>query len=78
MEKQENGVIELELKYCERCGALWLRKKESGQVYCASCALQVADMPAPVRRKLRPRLPDPSRDSTHGMSLVRVREGGNA
>jgi Zn-finger nucleic acid-binding protein len=28
----------LQLKYCERCGSLWLRRCGSTQVLCASCA----------------------------------------
>jgi hypothetical protein len=26
-----------ELKYCERCGGLGLRRQESGQPYCSDC-----------------------------------------
>lgn len=29
--------LELELKYCERCGTLRLRQSGSSQVYCPSC-----------------------------------------
>jgi hypothetical protein len=28
----------LELKYCERCGALGLRRPQSSATYCESCA----------------------------------------
>jgi hypothetical protein len=35
----------LELKYCERCGGLWLRPAGGGQIYCVICARQVAEMP---------------------------------
>jgi hypothetical protein len=35
----------LELKYCERCGALWLRPAGGGQIYCASCARALGEMP---------------------------------
>jgi hypothetical protein len=42
MEGFEDGCIQLELKYCERCGALWLRPKGSDLVFCASCALSMA------------------------------------
>jgi Zn-finger nucleic acid-binding protein len=37
--------MSLELKYCERCGGLWLRPAGGGQIYCASCAKQIAEMP---------------------------------
>jgi hypothetical protein len=30
---------QLELKYCERCGGLWLRPVGGGQIYCAGCAV---------------------------------------
>jgi hypothetical protein len=44
-------LIEVELKYCERCGGLWLRLKGSGQVYCSSCEPYMADLPtAPLKR----------------------------
>ena len=30
--------VTLELKYCERCGALGLRRPQSSETYCESCA----------------------------------------
>jgi len=51
MEEFEAGSIQLELKYCERCGALWLRPKGSDLVFCASCALVMAGL-APQARFL--------------------------
>jgi hypothetical protein len=39
-----------ELKYCERCGGLWLRPVGGGQVYCVGCAREIADLP-PVGRE---------------------------
>ncbi len=35
----------LELKYCERCGGLWLRPVGGGQIYCVSCAREMAQLP---------------------------------
>jgi Zn-finger nucleic acid-binding protein len=35
---RESSVILLELKYCERCGGLWLRPRGSNLIYCAACA----------------------------------------
>jgi LSD1 subclass zinc finger protein len=29
--------ILIELKYCERCGGLWLRPQGAERVYCAGC-----------------------------------------
>jgi len=28
----------MQLKYCERCGNIWLRRSGSGKVFCAPCA----------------------------------------
>ena len=39
--------IQVELKYCERCGGLWLRPEGTDEVYCASCHLQLASRPNP-------------------------------
>jgi len=52
-EKQEQG-IHVELKYCERCGGLWLRPEGTDGVYCSGCRSCMAAMPdrleAPPRR----------------------------
>jgi hypothetical protein len=42
---------QFELKYCERCGGLWLRPAGGGQVYCVACARQMAELP-PASREL--------------------------
>lgn len=47
-------LIRLELKYCERCGGLWMRTRGSHDVYCALCVLQLKEFPAARgRRKSR-------------------------
>lgn len=55
MEVEGREVIQLELKYCERCGGLWLRRKETQHVFCATCAMQMSrsgrDALAVVRTK---------------------------
>jgi hypothetical protein len=33
--------ILIELKYCERCGGLWLRLQGANAVYCAGCQVVV-------------------------------------
>ncbi|MGD0270838.1 MAG: hypothetical protein ABSB14_17365 [Candidatus Sulfotelmatobacter sp.] len=38
--------LKFELKYCERCGGLWLRPVGGGQVYCVACGSEMAKMPA--------------------------------
>jgi len=53
--------ILIELKYCERCGGLWLRPQGSGAVYCAGCqeifrarqSLALTPALKPQRRKWR-------------------------
>jgi len=36
---------QFELKYCERCGGLWLRPVGGCQVYCVACARQMRELP---------------------------------
>lgn len=45
MEIDEFNIILLELKYCERCGGLWLRRQGSEEILCASCAARGAELP---------------------------------
>jgi hypothetical protein len=40
----------LELKYCERCGGLWLRPANGGQIYCVICSREMAKLPPPSSR----------------------------
>lgn len=56
MELEDRDLIFLELKYCERCGGLWLRMAGSEDTYCASCAIEMLELARPVRRKYGPRL----------------------
>lgn len=41
---------QVELKYCERCGGLWLRLAGSERVYCVTCALEMAKLPVMARK----------------------------
>jgi hypothetical protein len=43
-------LIYFELKYCERCGGLWLRPCAATAVYCSPCARQMAEV---ARQPLR-------------------------
>jgi hypothetical protein len=43
---EQDGVV-MVLKYCERCGGLWLRPQASAEVYCRGCAPQMAELPPP-------------------------------
>jgi hypothetical protein len=51
---KSNGTVPevrdgLELKYCERCGGLWLRPVGGVQIYCSVCARAMADLPPSSR-----------------------------
>lgn len=48
------AIIHFELKYCERCGGLWLRRRETAAVYCSPCARQITEI---TRRRLRRQTP---------------------
>ena len=80
METENTEIIELELKYCERCGGLWLRIRGRDDVYCSSCALQISDLPgAPVRKrgaKLPARRHGDRKQLSNFASISR--QGGNA
>jgi hypothetical protein len=61
--EMEGQEIQVELKYCERCGGLWLRPQGTDGVYCASCRECLAAMPNPgeptpckARRRRRARV----------------------
>ena len=49
--------VGVELKYCEHCGALWVREHGSGIVDCDNCRPKVADLPAPKVKPGRLTLP---------------------
>ncbi|HVO79969.1 MAG TPA: hypothetical protein VMT28_04525 [Terriglobales bacterium] len=57
MEVDEVEVIELELKYCERCGGLWLRRRGAEQVYCPPCVPKMLEFAISGKRKGKVRLP---------------------
>jgi len=83
MKSEQIEVVFLELKYCEFCGALWLRPKDSGEVYCESCAEQMCEFPAigvRHRRRRRMRLAQELEiEGAEGSRLVVIcSEGGNA
>ena len=45
--RMEGQEIRVGLKYCERCGGLWLRPQGADGVYCAGCRVDLAAMPNP-------------------------------
>jgi Zn-finger nucleic acid-binding protein len=50
------GQVKFELKYCERCGGLWLRPAGGEQIYCTGCGREMAKFPA-VSREARTSTP---------------------
>ncbi len=44
-----SGDLSLELKYCERCGGLWLLTTGGSHVYCSACTREVEEVPSAVR-----------------------------
>jgi len=74
METQVTKVLELELKYCERCGTLWLRLRGSDVVVCRACARALTGLarwPAPGNRRIERSQPVPAESAFWS-------EGGNA
>jgi hypothetical protein len=55
--RQDAQVIHLELKYCERCGSLWLREADSAAIYCARCEAAIEHMAPATRHKNKARVP---------------------
>jgi hypothetical protein len=56
-ENTKKEEVRVELKYCERCGGLWLRECGTGEVYCGNCRAQIADLPIPKKKPQRVGLP---------------------
>jgi hypothetical protein len=54
---QRNDAVRMELKYCERCGSLWLRPSGTESVYCENCQPKVAELPPPKKHPGRVQLP---------------------
>jgi hypothetical protein len=76
MEIDQCEIIQLELKYCERCGGLWMRERGSELRYCPPCASQLALYPVPRKRGPKARLP---RNVTNSAGLaIHVCAGGTA
>jgi hypothetical protein len=80
MEKQESTFEQMELKYCERCGGLWLRRRGSERVYCEACVPKMEELPQ-VRARGAARLQTPPLDldlEGTGLELFGVCEGGQS
>jgi hypothetical protein len=81
--RMEGPEIQVELKYCERCGGLWLRPQGANGVYCAGCRVRLAALPNSgdvppheVRwRKGRTRGKDGRREQLHSPGRVEYLQG---
>jgi len=61
--QQFSAFERVELKYCERCGGLWLRAAGMAIAYCPPCSREIAELPpriSPVRRRPTPLKTEPS------------------
>ena len=45
-----NNEVRVELKYCERCGMLWMRECGSGLIFCNACQPDVTELPILKKR----------------------------
>jgi ribosomal protein L37AE/L43A len=75
MELQDVDAIQMELKYCERCGALWLRLTGSDVIFCSPCSVLLAGLARD------PRFREPRGSKPGGAGKINTAfwsEGGNA
>jgi hypothetical protein len=79
MESEKFNIVQLELKYCERCGGLWVRQIGGEEIYCPSCAVEMVDF-ATSRRRTSAHLPvnHESEGTTAPKVIFICGEGGNA
>lgn len=56
-QQRSTNELQLELKYCERCGGLWLRPVGGGQIYCVTCGREMAQLPPPSKDRETAQLP---------------------
>ena len=54
---EKEGLVGVELKYCEHCGVLWVRERGAGVVYCGECREKVDDLPMPKKKPRKVTLP---------------------
>jgi ribosomal protein S27AE len=50
-------LVYFQLKYCERCGGLWLRPAGTATPYCPRCEHFMAALPLRTRRPKRKMVP---------------------
>jgi len=78
MEPEETQVLQLELKYCERCGGLWLRVRGKHEPYCSSCAGAISEVAIGRKSTRPPRLPIHDINSHYSPTSLIFHKGGRA
>ncbi|HEY7353101.1 MAG TPA: hypothetical protein VH596_10095 [Terriglobales bacterium] len=78
MEELDSNGIQMELKYCERCGALWLRLRGSDLIFCPSCAVILAGIARDPRFLEHRRRSSQKAIVQPGIEETSWSEGGNA
>ena len=81
--EMEGKDIQVELKYCERCGGLWLRPQGTEGAYCAPCRAHLEARPDPGdapprerrRRKTRVRKAESAALEVHSLDWIERLEG---
>ena len=74
-------AITYELKYCERCGSLRLRRADSSDTYCQTCEQALFNLPLTgeaLRSKLprrKPRTPKDERPILQGPAQLELAYG---
>jgi len=53
VETEIKNEVRIELKYCERCGALFLRQVGDFDIYCSGCTPAMHEMAISKRRLAR-------------------------
>jgi hypothetical protein len=84
--RTEGSEIQMELKYCERCGGLWLRPAGTDGVYCAGCRVCLEAIPKqlealprkPRRRKAQLQSAEVHRDAPSDSCRIDYLEGVSA
>lgn len=73
--RTERPEVPVELKYCERCGGLWLRDRGKAEVYCTTCLDHLANVMSGLRRmRWEGRKPMPVRlEYLEGVAQAEVR-----
>jgi Zn-finger nucleic acid-binding protein len=56
-ERRSAAEVQFELKYCERCGGLWLRPMRGEQIYCGACWSEMKKLPPVSHRAESTRVP---------------------